>query len=423
MRFLGFGFGRSEGEKRSGGDINVSPDQIEGAIKKTLLEMNIGDRIQTPDVSAEGSLRLSAVWRCVTLLSNAVSILPIHLYEKRDGGRIQLDSHPALDVLRKPNGYTTPSFLKKHLMTSCLLWGNGYIQIIRDKMYRPIALQMLHPMTIEPYLSETDTLYYRLNNGKIVENSDIIHLKGLTTNGIKGKSPITVHRENLQLAMYAQEYGSKFYSQGGNMSGVFKHPGDLKDDAYNRLKDGLISQTVGMKNAHIPLLLEGGLTYERISIPPEDAQYIESRKFQKTEIATIFGVPPHMVGDLDRSTNNNIEHQGMEFVTYSLLPYLIDMEEEFNAKLLRADEFSSKAFKFQDKALLRGDAKTRSEYYKNMNFIGTMNANEIRAAEEMNAYEGGDEYFVQLNMQTIENAKHDNRDKKSDGTAQSKTGE
>ena len=189
------------------------------------------------------------------------------------------------------------------------------------------------------------------------------------------------------------------------MSGVFKYPSTLKPEAYKRLKHDLIQQSVGLHNAHTPLLLEGGMTYERISIPPEDAQFIATRKFQKTEIATIYGVPPHMIADLERATNNNIEHQGMEFVQYCLMPYLVRLEEEFNRKLLRHDEFGEYYFLFGLNGLLRGDAKTRSEYYKNMNLIGALSANEIRSLEDMNAYEGGDEYFVQANMQTIENAK------------------
>lgn len=247
-------------------------------------------------------------------------------------------------------------------------------------------------------------MVYRLSNGELLPSYDIIHLKGVSTNGYKGKSPIQVHRENLSLTQSAQDYGEKFFTQGGNMSGVFKYPSTLKPEAYKRLKHDLIEQSVGLHNAHTPLLLEGGMTYERISIPPEDAQFIATRKFQKTEVATIFGVPPHMIADLERATNNNIEHQGMEFVQYCLLPYLVRLEEEFNRKLLREDEFGEYYFLFGLNGLLRGDAKTRSEYYKNMNIVGALSANEIRSLEDMNSYDGGDTYFVQMNMQTVDNA-------------------
>lgn len=263
----------------------------------------------------------------------------------------------------------------------------------------------MHPTQVEPILTDDDILFYRTDKGELLPSHEMLHLRGLSTNGYKGKSPIAVHRDNLSLTASAQQYGEKFFNQGGNMSGVFKYPSTLKPEAYKRLKHDLIQQSVGLHNAHTPLLLEGGMTYERISIPPEDAQFIATRKFQKTEIATIYGVPPHMIADLERATNNNIEHQGMEFVQYCLMPYLVRLEEEFNRKLLRHDEFGEYYFLFGLNGLLRGDAKTRSEYYKNMNLIGALSANEIRSLEDMNAYEGGNEYFVQANMQTIENAK------------------
>ena len=291
-----------------------------------------------------------------------------------------------------------------HLMICCTLWGNGYARIYRDKYFRPVRLRLLHPTEIEPILTYDDELFYRDKTGLFIPCYDIIHLKGVSTDGYKGKSPIAVHRDNLSLSVSAQRYGEKFFNQGGNMSGVFKYPATLKPEAYKRLKNDLIAQSTGLHNAHTPLLLEGGMTYERISIPPEDAQFIATRKFQKTEIATIYGVPPHMIADLERATNNNIEHQGMEFVQYCLLPYLVRLEEEFNRKLLREDEFEEFYFLFGLNGLLRGDAKTRSEYYKNMNLIGALNANEIRSLEDMNSYDGGDTYFVQANMQTIEKA-------------------
>lgn len=313
--------------------------------------------------------------------------------------------------MQTPNSFSTRFDLMHHLMISCALWGNGYVRIFRDKAFRPVRLKFLHPAKVEPVLTDNDVLFYRLDTGEMVPSDDMIHLRGLSTNGYKGKSPIAVHRDNLCLTQAAQEYGDRFFNQGGNMSGVFKYPSTLKPESYQRLKKDLMAQSVGLHNAHIPLLLEGGMTYERISIPPEDAQFIATRKFQKTEIATIYGVPPHMIADLERATNNNIEHQGMEFVTYCLMPYLVRIEEEMNRKMLRSDEFGQYYFLFGVNGLLRGDAKTRSEYYKNMNFIGAMSANEVRGLEDMNEYDGGDEYFVQMNMQTVKNAINGNNTK------------
>ena len=379
----------------------VSAEQLESAINEALLSDTVSDNTSRKYISEEGALNLSAVWACVRILSETVGTLPIHLYKRTSSGREKAAGHPCIHILQKPNSYIGRFALLHHLMVSCTLWGNGYVRIHRDRLYRPVRLQLLYPYEVEPVLSEDEELFYRLDSGELLGTEDVIHLRGLSTNGYKGKSPIAVHRENLSLTVSAQEYGERFFNQGGNMSGVFKYPSTLKPEAYQRLKRDLIAQSTGLHNAHTPLLLEGGMTYERISIPPEDAQFIATRKFQKTEVATIYGVPPHMIADLERATNNNIEHQGMEFVQYCLMSYISRLEEEFNRKLLRDDEYNEYYFLFSLNGLLRGDAKTRSEYYKNMNLIGSMSANEIRALEDMNAYEGGDEYFVQANMQSV----------------------
>ena len=393
---------------RSGSRFDTSTE-FESAVNQALTADMVADTARKPYISEEGSLNLSAVWTCVRILSDTVGTLPIHLHKKTVQGRERQYNHPCHRLLQSPNSYSNRFDLMHHLMVSCALWGNGYARIFRDNKYRPVRLQLIHPARVEPMLTANDELFYRLDTGELLTSDDMIHLRGLSTNGIKGKSPIAVHRDNLSLTMAAQLYGEKFFNQGGNMSGVFKYPSTLKPEAYQRLKKDLMAQSVGLHNAHIPLLLEGGMTYERISIPPEDAQFIATRKFQKTEIATIYGMPPHMIADLERATNNNIEHQGMEFVTYCLMPYLVRLEEEFNRKLLRYDEFEEYYFLFGLNGLLRGDAKTRSEYYKNLNLIGAMNANDIRSLEDMNAYEGGDNYFVQFNMQTINNAINGNK--------------
>ena len=375
--------------------------EFESAVNDALLSGTVSDNTRTPIVTEEGALAITAVWACVRILSETISSLPIHLYKRTEKGREKITSSTQLNVLNRPNEYSGRYALMQHLMIGCTLWGNGYARIYRDKKYRPERILFLHPTEIEPILTHDDHLFYRDSTGLFLPPEDIIHLKDVSTNGYKGLSPIQVHRLNLGLAVSSLMYGLRFFNQGGNMSGVFKYPSTLKPEAYQRLKHDLIAQSTGLHNAHTPLLLEGGMTYERISIPPEDAQFIATRKFQKTEVATIYGVPPHMIADLERATNNNIEHQGMEFVQYCLMSYISRLEEEFNRKLLRDDEYNEYYFLFSHNGLLRGDAKTRSEYYKNMNLIGSMSANEIRALEDMNAYEGGDEYFVQANMQSV----------------------
>lgn len=405
--------------KLFGFEIRRTSAEIDNSINKVLLEeARVDSGLGVGEMSVQNSLSISAVYRCVSIIADTIATLPIHLYSKNESGRSQISNHPALSVVQRPNDYLKKFCIFRYVTTSVLLWGNGYLFIERDKYNRPYALYPIHPATIEPFLSEDKKrLYYKDARGKIYDSGDIVHIKGLSLDAIRGLSPIRLQSENLQLAKFAQMYGSRFFSQGGNMSGIFSSPTSYTQEAYDRLKNDLIKKSIGLQSAHIPLLLEGGLKYERISIPPEDAQFIETRKFQKDEIATIFGVPPHMIGSLDRSTNNNIEHQGREFVQFSLLTHIEQIEGELNSKLLRFDEFGKFYFKMNPKALLRGDSTQQAQLYAAMNRIGALNANQIREWEDMDPYDGGELYFVQQNMQTIENAKNTNGDSPSGSRA------
>ena len=374
-----------------------------GDIEKAVNSVLSNHQYNSISVDQNTALAVTTVWSCVTLLSESVGVLPLHLYKKTPSGRGVVDDHPAINVINYPNEdlALTRMDLLQHLMVGVTLWGNGYARIYRDRMTQmPIKLELVQPYDVTVQKSDNGLLYYVIGEDTIPAD-DMIHIRGLVTDGLVGKSPIAVHRDNLLLTIHAQNYGETFFSKGGNTEGVFTIPGELKEDAYIRLKNQINSQFSGMANAHKPMLLEGGLKYERINIPLEDAQFLGTRKFQKSEIASIYRVPPHMVGDLERATYSNIEQQSQEFVTYCLMPYLLKIEMQLNYKLLPVAKRGKLYFKFSLSGLLRADSKSRSEYYKNLNFIGCLSANEIRAMEELNSYEGGDEFFVQQNMMTV----------------------
>lgn len=360
-----------------------------------LLAAPVGGRVP---VTVDSALGLATVWACIRILSESVGILPIHLYRRGKNGREKVVSHPSLSALREPNEYWNRFDLLQWLMSGALATGNGYARIYRDEFFSPVSFGYLKPCDVTPFIDDnTGRLYYSVK-GEILEPYDILHIKGLGTDPIKGKSPIAVHRDNLALSLEAQKYGEQFFSAGGNVESVFEYPAALNKEQYKRLKADIVKNVSGMGNAHQPLLLEGGMKYNRINIPLEDAQFISTRKFQRSEIAAIFGVPPHMVGDLDKATYNNTELMGIEYVTYSLMPWLVKIQSEFDKKLLRDDEKTRLYFAFQPNGLMRGDSKSRSEFYKNMTMIGAMNANEVRELEDMNSYPDGDKYLVQLNM-------------------------
>ena len=373
------------------------------ATPATELERNLAQVLSGDfsDVSAEGSLSISAVWACVRILSETVASLPLHLYKKTKEGNVRVESDKLLDLLRRPNSYSgTYDFLHWE-MIGCLLFGNGYTWIIRDVNGVPKRLHFCeNHQVIVSIDRDKDEVVYRYK-GNVIPSTDMIHLKGICTDGYLGKSPISVHRENLLLSQNVLTYGQKFFTNGGNTEGVYTYPGELKEDAYQRLKRN-INEQESLRNAHKSLLLEGGMKYERVNIPLEDAQFITTRKFQATEVARIFGVPPHLIADLERSTNNNIEHQGIELVVYTLLPYLKKLEAELNYKLLTTDQAKKMYFSFNVNGLMRGDSTARANFYRTMYTISAMNPNEIRRLENMNEYEGGEIYFTQANMQPVE---------------------
>ena len=386
-----------------------SYEEIDSAVSAALsFQDGAGNTVY---VTKDPALSVTTVWACVSILSESVGVLPVHLYKKTATGREVVSDHHSVNLIKYPNGYMSQMDLLQHLMIGVTLHGNGYARIFRDNAGRANKLIPIDPQVPQPALTPDGELFYNVA-GEMVHSDDMIHIKGLVVDGLKGKSPIAVHRENLELSMQVQSYGNRFFANGGNTSSVIEVPGVLNPDAQKRLRQQLTEKLVGLENAHKPLVLEGGSKYSRINIPLDDAQFLSTRKFQKGEIASIFRVPPHMVGDLERSTYSNIEQQSREFLTYCLMPYLVKIETELNRKLLYISEQPTHYFRFGLNGLLRADSKSRSEYYKNMYLIGCMNANEIRELEEMNKYEGGDKFFVQQNMTTTDNAiKQDNEEK------------
>ena len=366
-------------------------------IEKTIAQVLSGG---IEDVSPDGSLAISAVWACVRILSETVASLPLHLYKKTKEGNVKVESDKLLDLLRRPNSYSGMYDFLQWEMIGCLLRGNGYTWIIRDVNGVPKRLHYCENEQVSVTIDrENDEIVFKYKE-HIIPSTDMIHLKGIVTDGYLGKSPIEVHRENLTLSQNVLTYGQKFFTNGGNTEGVYTYPGELKEDSYKRLKKDIAEQE-SLRNAHKSLLLEGGMKYERINIPLEDAQFITTRKFQATEVARIFGVPPHLIADLERSTNNNIEHQGIEFVVYTLLPYLKKLEAELNYKLLTTDQAKKMYFSFNVNGLMRGDSTARANFYRTMYMISAMCPNEIRKLENMNEYEGGEAFYTQINMQEV----------------------
>ena len=324
-------------------------------------------------VTERSAMQMTAVYSCVRILSEAVAGLPLHLYRYNDsGGKEKAVDHPLYRLLHdEPNPEMSSFVFRETLMTHLLLWGNAYAQIIRNGKGEIIALYPLMPNKMTVDRDENGRLYYsyqRSNDeaigesGRVILKSDsVLHIPGLGFDGLVGYSPIAMAKNAIGLAIATEEYGAKFFANGASPSGVLEHPGTLKDPS--KIRVAWQSQFGGSQNSGKVAVLEEGMKYTPISISPEQAQFLETRKFQINEIARIFRVPPHMVGDLEKSSFSNIEQQSLEFVKYTLDPWVVRWEQSIMRTLLSPTEKNEYFVKFNLEGLLRGDYQSRMNGY------------------------------------------------------------
>lgn len=386
-------------EKRS----TVSP-ALEAFIKGADLDANTVAN-SGKFVNEDTAMQVSAVYACVKVLAETVASLPLPLYKReQNGGKEKAYAHPLYRVLHDlPNSDMTSFTFREVMMTYLLLWGNAYAQIIRDGQKRIIGLEPLKPQNMSITRDEkTKKLKYQYTDGvKTIEfkQEQVFHIPALSFDGIKGISPIAQAREAIGLALATEEFGARFFGNGARPGGVLEHPGVVKDP--QKLRESWEAVYKGAKNAHKIAVLEEGMKYREIGIPPEDAQFLETRKFQLNEICRIFRVPPHLVGDLERSTNNNIELQSIEFVVHTVRPWLVRWEQAIFKSLLSEADKEIYFAKFNVDGLMRGDFNSRMAGYAVGRQNGWLSANDIRGLEDMNPIpkeQGGDLYLVNGNM-------------------------
>ena len=363
-------------------------------------------------VTERSAMQMTAVYSCVRILAEAIAGLPLHLYRyTADGSKVKAVDHPLYLLLHdEPNPEMSSFVFRETLMTHLLLWGNAYAQIIRNGKGEVVALYPLMPNRMSVDRDEHGQLYYTYTrasdeaptmNGMTVllPPSDVLHIPGLGFDGLVGYSPIAMAKNAIGLAIATEEYGAKFFANGAAPSGVLEHPGTIKDPS--RVREAWMSQFGGSANSGKVAVLEEGMKYTPISISPEQAQFLETRKFQINEIARIFRIPPHMVGDLEKSSFSNIEQQSLEFVKYTLDPWVIRWEQSIQRALLRPEEKKRYFAKFNVEGLLRGDYQSRMNGYAVARQNGWMSANDIRELENLDripAEAGGDLYLVNGNM-------------------------
>lgn len=378
----------------------------------------MGGSTSGKNVNERSAMQMTAVYACVRILSEAIAGLPLHLYRyEENGSKTKALDHPLYGLLHdEPNPEMTSFVFRETLMTHLLLWGNAYAQIIRNGKNEVIALYPLMPNKMQVDRDENGKLYYTYTRSKeeanakdcstvILKPEDVLHIPGLGFDGLVGYSPIAMAKNAIGMAIACEEYGAKFFANGASPSGVLEHPGIIKDP--QKIRDSWNAAYGGSSNSHKVAVLEEGMKYTPISISPNEAQFLETRKFQINEIARIFRVPPHMVGDLEKSSFSNIEQQSLEFVKYTLDPWVIRWEQSLSRALFSSDEKKRLFFKFNVEGLLRGDYQSRMAGYATGRQNGWMSANDIRELENMDripAEEGGDLYLVNGNMLPLKDA-------------------
>lgn len=358
-------------------------------------------------VTPDNALRVASVYACVRVLSETLSALPLNIYRKTEGGREVATDHPLQTILHAlPNDEMTAMDFRVQIMASLLLQGNSFNEVYRT---RGGEIGEIIPLPADKILVDrsktTGKLVFELHDGerRTINNRRMWRIAGLGTNGIIGLSPIGLMRESIGIAMATEEHAARMFSNGAKPGGILEHPGKLSGDAQKLLIESWNKAYQGPQNANKVALLQEGMKWHQIGMTAEDAQFIESRKYQRSEIAGIFGVPPHMIADLEKATFSNIEHQSIQFVVFSLLPWMKRIEQSIFRDLLQPGERQSLYAEHNAAGLLRGDSKARSEFYRNLFNVGAININDIRRLENMNDIgEGGDKHWLQLNMAPID---------------------
>lgn len=363
------------------------------------------------EITSDSALRVAAVYSCVRVLSETMGALPLSLYRKDGANRHEASEHSLNNILSiLPNNEITSFDLRGQCLTSLLLQGNSYNQVLRDAAGRVAEIWPLLPENCQLDRSSSGKLVLVVEGENNAWTMDKVwRINGLSTNGIEGLSPIGLMRETIGSAMAMDHYSASIYGNGAKPGGVLEMPGKLSKEGQQRLLESWNSTHGGVDNANKVALLQEGMKWQQISMSAEDAQFIESRKYNRSEIAGIYGVPAHMIGDLEKATFSNIEHQSLQYVIHSLLPWITRFEQSIVRDLLLPSERGIYYPKFNVKGLLRGDSTARGNFYQQMFNVGAYSPNQILALEDENPVADGENHFVNSASITLENAKNANQ--------------
>lgn len=353
-------------------------------------------------VTQENARQFAAVFACVRVISESLAAMPFQVYRSDGKSRIHESAHP-IDWLisTQPNPEMSAFAFWEAMISYALTWGDGYAEIERNAGGIPANLWLIGADRPRLERNSSGNLVYIVRNEDGSETTiaaeNMLHVRGPSSDGLTGMSTVSLARESIGTGLAMDQFAGGFFGNGLHAGGVLKHPGKLSDQAHAHLKESL-KELSGTQKAHAPLILEEGITWERLGLPPGDAQFLDSRVFQVREICRWFRVPPHKLGDMGQATYNNVEQQNVSFVVDTLLPWAARIEQECNLKLFGRKQRGTYYTKFKFQALLRGDIASRYAAYAVARQWGWLSVNDVRELEEMNPVEGGEEYLMPVNM-------------------------
>ncbi|CAG9184253.1 phage portal protein [Cupriavidus respiraculi] len=349
------------------------------------------------------AMRLPAAYACINVLATALAQLPA-VVMRRTGNRIEpATDHPAYYLLQDaPNDWQTSYKWRETKQAHVCGWGNGYSYIRRNAAGELVALERRLPWATSLVQIGPRWTYATLDDDERPQSvalEDMIHIRALGSDGRTGISPVRQHAETIGLGLSVQRYGKEFFDGGGRPTGLLTVKGDLKEASWERLKSFWNKAVTRLKQSdNKTLLLPAELDYKTISIAPEDAQFLETRKLTRSEIASIYNVPAHMINDLERATFTNISEQAVGFVRHTMMPWVVNWEQELNRKLFtRAERAAGYYVRLNLAALLRGTPKERAEFYHYAITDGWMDRNEVREQEDLNPRDGLDDLLISVN--------------------------
>lgn len=358
-------------------------------------------------VLPDTQFQITAAWSAIRLISETIGAMPLHLYKKTGDGRERASSHPLCELIEgQPNGYMTACNFKEAIAVSLVTEGQSYSLTTRvPGSGRVVSIEPLHRSRIKPEIKGTGEIVYgftdRQGARRELSAVDACPIRGFGNAGeLEGFAPHRLHANSMALTLAIEKYGSDFFGSGGRPSGFLSTEGEFKAEQRDAIRENFNKYTrESWASGSLPIL-ERNLKYTAVTQPNNEAQFLETRKHQIAEVARIYRVPPHMLMEMDRATDNNSEQAGKAFLDKTLLPYLVRIEEGLNANLLTAQERSKEQlyFKFDVRGLLRGDSAQRSKYYLDMRMAGAMTQNEVRTLEDMIKIDGADDLHVPLNM-------------------------